>query len=651
MPTLTSPREAFAALARALDRRAPEGADAEYWVPRFLVAGGSSTELVDVGNPYAFYRRVVADIRARDAAPPSDDPLGEADVVYLTFLRTFAALNDEIGTPLKQIAFVAHLSRLGVTVLMSLPTGTIGATGRKGSRGSPFAIADPFAVDASLADPLLPDLDASTQYQAMIHAYNLAGIRCGSIVPLATLSLDSGLIARFPDITYWWRMPPGAPLRAAAATSGDAGAPDTAARFGPDVDSRFADPPSAVSSVTTGGARYWLANHDDGDTLTPASACPDVLAGEASTYTWADVAGVRYDGRRLPNLGDGELTPPDRCRAVEVMGLALAWRAAILGERVFWADVAARVPDAVLQLALRILARWDASASELCERLSSPTPPHDVAHRLDQLVEHARADVNEHPPGRPRFVAEELYRFQRGSDIYDAVVGPWVFCVGPFTRDLDTLRESFVHHVRVLEGSRSSDRFLAGLGNHDCLPPLPELATGLLVATFLLPRGIPFMFAGLEHGSQVLINKEFGFNTTEPLRRLRAQLDDGALGLFNDVPYPWNAAQAITDSDFAELVGALRGLRAAARLHRLDSLHGLAPHDGVVGFRRRSPTGQTLLVVLNTNDAVAEHPLSEPLRAALTTGPETGLGERVVRLAPFGAAVLASPGLAQASAS
>jgi hypothetical protein len=387
-----------------------------YRVPRFVAAHGTGTDLVDVGNPYAFYRDLICGLVASRASRagetmPANRPIDQTDVVYLSFLRTGAALDGRIGTALSQLAFLPHLSRLGVTVLVTLPTGTIGRANRKGTRGSPFAVADPFAVDPSLADPLLPDLDATTQYRALVQACAMAGIRCGSIVPAATLALDSPLIGRFPEITYWWDLPPGTPLRPVGHGHAASGSPDTVPGVGPAVTGRFALPPSAraVTRADVADASLWRS----ADGLTPATACPDVLAGDAGTYTWADVAGVRFGSQLVPELGPVSPQLTRRDRAVQVVALSIAWRAAVLGERVFWVDVAARIPPVALELASDLAEAWDERSTRLCTLLSSGDPAGDgriaTRHHLRMLADACRRSCPRHrslPPG----AAPEVHR-------------------------------------------------------------------------------------------------------------------------------------------------------------------------------------------------------------------------------------------------
>ena len=166
----------FGRLRRVLRAKAELPYPRPYLVPEFLLGGSSPRRMADAGNPWRFFLRVCDEIAGVAGSPAPARELTEDDCVYLSFIRTFAALDGRIGTALTQLAFLPLLrQRLGVSVFMSLPTGVIGRTNRKGRRGSPFAVRDPFDVDPSLADPLLPELSAVEQYQALVEACRLLG--------------------------------------------------------------------------------------------------------------------------------------------------------------------------------------------------------------------------------------------------------------------------------------------------------------------------------------------------------------------------------------------------------------------------------------------------------------------------------------------
>lgn len=643
MPQLLQPAEAFELVATELAMRQSTGVAMNYKVPRFLLESTHSTDLTGIGNPYNFFIQIFDQISENSFNIKDHGSISHNDFIYLTFLRTFASLNGEIGTPLKQIAFLPFLRELGVSILISLPTGVMGSANRKGTRGSPFAVADPFDIDPSMADPLLPGIDSITQYQAMVHAYGIAGIRCGSIVPLATLSIDSHLVRQFPSTTYWWKMPPGSSLTPSTiveGSKGTSGSPDSVTKIAPRIASKFMKCPhhSGVTSVRRGRDLFWQS----ADGLTPASACPDVLGGEDGTYSWPDVAGVRYGKSIIPNLS--RVTEPALSteRSVQIMALAVAWRAAILGERIFWTDVAARVPDAVLKMAVELFDGWSEQTTKLCAQFADPTD--DTEPLLEAIVAARPTDCN---PGRIGFIAEELFSFNTQSHRYNAVVGPFIFCVGPFTHDPQTLRESLRYHIGMLADQTEKLPFLAGIGDHDSIPPSVMGSSSTLAAIWLLNGSMPFIFSGLEHNSQVYVNREFGFNTTDKLRKLRTELDETKLALFNDVPFPWNHASS--RPNFRRLIRSLLDLRSianTANLFRLEPLAAMDDADYIVGYTRKNLLGDELTILLNTSHQFA-HTVEqyEPSGIVLSVGDRSTDDGTSIVLTPLALIAHASPGL------
>src|SRR5947199_5798227 len=108
---LNNLRDALASKARK------DASCTEYWVPEVILGGKSPRKLVNVRNPYHFFLEVFDHIETLSENPTKNRPgLLPTDCIYQTFIRTFASLNNEIGTALKQIAFLPFLkSSLGIT--------------------------------------------------------------------------------------------------------------------------------------------------------------------------------------------------------------------------------------------------------------------------------------------------------------------------------------------------------------------------------------------------------------------------------------------------------------------------------------------------------------------------------------------------------
>ncbi|MBZ3904829.1 alpha-amylase family protein [Streptomyces griseiscabiei] len=605
----------FDTVRRALrKRRAVLGGS--YLVPEFLCDSASNhSNPVDVGDPYTFFSDLFDRILA-DNRHDGDTPRGicSTDRIYQSFPRTFAALNGRIGTALTQIAFLPFLrDRVGITIFICLPVGRIGHTNRKGERGSPFAVSNPFDIDQSLGDPLLPEVPVVVQYRALIQACELLGIRPGSIVPMATLAVDSPLFASIPKLGFWWRAEPGELVYCAATTQGMSRQPDlstpnidsrTANRFVPAPDAKAV---TAVENVT--GRHHVVQDDSDAGMVTLANAFPDVLAGDATTYTWSDVAAVRYTrgdvpppaGRRCPTAYDPEQP------AWDLMPALLAWRYHELGERVFLIDVGPSVPPELLRRARCLAGAW---RPDFAMRLGSLGAGYlssvDAEHLLRDLRQVA-TDVAGGADEDMVFISEELWDFDLPDADFDAVCGPLIYCVSAHTHNLPVLTRSLAHHLRVLQGRSGGSPFLAGVGNHDTFPALPWASALLQVVYEFLPDAVPLIFSGTEWGAGVITNKEFGFDTAPDLLRKRTLLGDEILALFNDVPIDWR--EVGPECRQLDLTGQLL---AASR--ELGDLAGweyatyfpepdLAPN--CFGYIRHCPEAGSRLVVLANWSPVA----------------------------------------------
>ncbi len=541
----------FETVHRALRNRTADPGGS-YMVPAFLRDGASSdTELVDVRDPYAFFAGLFDRILAENRPGGARQGIHRADRIYQSFPRTFAGLNGRIGTALTQIAFLPFLrDRLGISIFVCLPVGRIGRTHRKGARGSPFAVSDPFDIDPSLGDSLLPEVPAVVQYRALIQACALLGIRAGSIVPMSTLAIDSPLFEAIPELGFWWRAEPGELVHCAPPAQGvslqlDVSAPDidtrTAGRFVPAPDAKIL---STVEKVT---GQYYIVQDAaaDGMVVTLANAFPDVLAGDATTYTWSDVAAVRYGRSAIPppaGRRDARACDPEQ-PAWDLMPALLAWRHQELGERVFLIDVGPSVPPELLRRARGLAGSWRPDFARRLGCLGSGQLSAVDAKDLLRDLRRATAAGAAGAADDMTFISEELWEFDlpdaEFNAEFDAVCGPLVYCVSAHTHNIPLLAESLAHHLTLLQDRSGGHPFLAGVGNHDTMPALPWAAALLRVVYEFLPGAVPLVFSGTEWGSNVVTNKEFGFDTTPELLRRRELLGDHALALFNDIPFDW----------------------------------------------------------------------------------------------------------------
>ncbi|HET7590117.1 MAG TPA: hypothetical protein VFK14_08060 [Solirubrobacterales bacterium] len=495
-------------LRAALRKRIGGARPSAYQVPAFLLGQSHRTQLQDVGDPYRFY--VDACDRILESAPTSVSRargLAEGDVVYLSFIRSFAALDKRIGSALSQIAFLPFIHDvLGATAFISLPTGAIGRANRRGRRGSPFALADPFATDPSLGDPLIPEISAHEQYRALTQACQLLGMRSGSIVPTATLSIDSPLVRDDPHLAFWWEADPREPLSTIPWDAGETAAIPRFLPHNPRVTRRrFSDPPEPpVREVCLGDdERFLVGRAQDGRSVTVANAFTDVHPDDSDYAVWPDVAMLNYTSLRYPYFGGADTHSIfDTSRpACSLMERIIEWRHAEFGEDVFLVDLSANIPPSLL----------DGARSRI-----------------------SRAG------GHATFIGEELWSFDAKNTGLDAVVGPLPYCVSAHTHNPAVLVESLRHHLQLLASRSGKNPYLAGLANHDTMSVLPEYAALLSTCYAFLPGAVTLIFSGSEWHAQTITNPEFGLNTTQQLRTLRRTLGSDVRGLFNDVPLSWD---------------------------------------------------------------------------------------------------------------
>ncbi|MBU0596223.1 alpha-amylase, partial [Candidatus Bipolaricaulota bacterium] len=108
----------------------------------------------------------------------------------------------ETGTFVKAVALLPYIRDLGCNAVHLLPVCRIGQDGRKGELGSPYAIANPYELEDTLAEPLL-GLGAETEFKAFVEAAHHLGIRVVLEFVVRTAAKDSEWIAEHPEWFYW----------------------------------------------------------------------------------------------------------------------------------------------------------------------------------------------------------------------------------------------------------------------------------------------------------------------------------------------------------------------------------------------------------------------------------------------------------------
>jgi hypothetical protein len=399
---------------------------------------------------------------------------GEAEVVYQAFLGPFLGFEGELGT---LCSFACHLpfvlADLRATTILLLPILRCGTSRKKGRTGSPFAVSGHLELDPAVSG-FAPNVAVDIVWAAMVAACRRVGVRLGMIVPLATISIDSPLIAERPDLVHWWTAHP-TELLTGEPTDNEASSPtrpawQVEAIPAADVLHRFTSPPSpeAVREIICGGDRLFVAEAASGQQISVANAYPDPVVADAATYSWQDVAAVRFaDGVAPVEYGRASEMPPDRVNpvAADFVRDVLCRRLACDGG-VLLADVSSAVPSDVLA---------------------------ECVPRYPETM----------------LVAEQLWRF-RDRGPFEFVSGPLIPCVAAHSRAPSVLARSLAHHLELLARTDDAGWFFAGVANHDSAPCSGRWARALLTLFCLLPRSVPFLYSGTEFGCRSATNMEFG---------------------------------------------------------------------------------------------------------------------------------------------
>jgi hypothetical protein len=596
-------RVAFERVWDCVQRNVGRWQGGSFYVPGHLV-GGHARDLVDVVDPYAFFGDILARLAGRCESVRS----GDVRALYWWHPRSHASLNGRPGTALAQIAFLESLITLGITDLVLLPSAEVGTTNRRSASGSPFAVSNPFALDPTLADPLLADaVDVLDQHRAFVHACHLAGLSVSSIVPMATLAIDSHLFSLFPSLGYWWDVQAGTLL----VPDGDTHSPslNDSEFVGPAIAdwarARFQPAPqNARLEIGPDGQSFFAGKTPEGARLTLANATPDVIAGDPLAYTWLDSATVNFDRAVVP--GPMGVAAPDRLLdhdALSIVALTLAFRWAELGEDGAVVDVAPNVPLEVLGAADTIAANW---TPELSAFVRSPLSQISASALLTEIQ---RAMVGTVPPVRRWLMAEELFTFGRAGSRFDAVTGPLAYSVGAYSHDPASSITMLERHVRALQAEAGTGRYAAAAALHDTRPPSPPVFLLLTGVLGLLPGAIPTVFSGLEHGSTHLTNGEFGFSGYPAMADYRQWVGVDGLALFNAWPFDWTAADPAVWAALSDTLGAVLDLQARVKPTTIFDIDRRG--DRTLSFAVEGPGGSARCV-LNLDELWVSDPVSVP---------------------------------------
>jgi len=198
------------------------GMGIEYRVPRLWIDGSETSQRIESPSATAFWRSSVDRVFASGVVPRIAGAHGEWSrqaVVYNLFVRSSCAFDHdgngsvsvlnrqglrETGTFLKAIALLPYIQQLGCNVVHLLPVCRIGVDGRKGSLGSPYAIANPYQLDETLSEPLV-GIGPEAEFKAFVEAAHRLGLRVVVEFVFRTAAKDSAWAQRHPNWFYWIR--------------------------------------------------------------------------------------------------------------------------------------------------------------------------------------------------------------------------------------------------------------------------------------------------------------------------------------------------------------------------------------------------------------------------------------------------------------
>lgn len=555
-------------------------------------------------------------------------PLGStSSLVYNGMARHVTAYNHGKGVAedgwrldgsfVKTIALIPYLLDLGVTTLSLLPVVDRGVVGRKGSLGSPYAARYPVRLDPDLAEPSL-GLGADAEFRALIEACHAVGIKVVVDVVLRTASIDSDLVPHHPEWFYW------VDEGALDAIGGRMMAPefssDQIAEARERIDSnRFDELPVPLESyrdmftapprVVERDARGWLGIGVDGRRQRIPGAFADWPPDDPQP-AWSDVTYLR-----LHDHADYRYMAYNTIRMFERKLERPEYRQSLL-----WNLIAQIIPHFVRVYGV------DGAMIDMGHAL-----PADLRRRVIAEARFAHPDV---------VIWEENFHLQPSSKVagYDASLGYL-----PFDAHHNDKLRDFLHRVAdnnipiaylSTPESHNTPRAASREGGIDRM-----LCAWTLLR--ILPRGIPFIHAGMEIGETHPVNTGLGFTPEET-----AQYPAESLPLFSSAQLPWDEGYLVA-REIADLHKAI-GASAWSKQTTMHDSITVIEHESVLGFLRRCGTSRHAVVVLaNLSDASASVSVNMPTdvgRVGIHEGVEfdEGTGTFTWKARPWGYIVVAA---------
>lgn len=210
---------------RKILKKKPSGSKIPYAVPAIWLTGRNvrTSRAILNQNPYKIFLNSVDFIQGRTQRQKVSGKGGSWSrkaIVYNMFVRTTSAFDHnqngrldlpvneygfrETGSFLKSLAMLPYIQSLGVNTIHLLPVTSIGSDGNKGTLGSPYAIRNPYELDANLSEPNL-GLSAEEEFKAFVEAAHHLGIRVVVEFVFRTAAKDGDWIREHPEWFYWIR--------------------------------------------------------------------------------------------------------------------------------------------------------------------------------------------------------------------------------------------------------------------------------------------------------------------------------------------------------------------------------------------------------------------------------------------------------------
>ncbi len=616
--------------------------EAPYAVPSAWIDPLREDACTEEVNATEFWRRRIDEILDTEPVPCLRGEGGTWSrhaVVYNLFVRASCAFDHdsdgsihvlnrygvrETGTFVKAITLLPYLRSLGCNVVHLLPITRIGRYGRKGSLGSPYAIANPYQLDETLAEPLL-GVGPEGEFQAFVEAAHRLGFRVVLEFVFRTAARDSEWVARHPEWFYWIQADPL-----------------------PNVSSLADDfHPPRFSSQALSQIKAQVSRGEFADLPTPDEGYrqrfvrpPDPGALRRENGAWV---ATKAGGTLVSIPGAFADWPPDDVQP--------PWRD-VTYLRLFDHLEFNYIAYNTIRMYDERLARPEHAVADLWDRIAGILPHYQDRYGIDG----AMIDMGHALPGALK------RRIIEGARAADPTFALWE---EEFTPRASTQREGYNAIVGNLWWSlhrpaelRTALRRMAGGGD-----PLPVFATpethntprcaarpgGLdrarclwTLAAFL--PAVPFVHSGFEMGERMPVNTGLDFSKDES-----AALSDEQLALYSEAAYAWGGGAALRET-IRKTLSLRRAWHSVVidpepsswRIPSLDV-------DHCVAYARTGEQG-VLVVVSNLSDQSVEvtvRELSLPLGElvdALTGHPEAaGAGILRIFLAPWQTRVLTAP--------